>query len=262
MTVADIPSQVLTIPTAALGVFTIIGIAERIYKLTILSPTYRPLNSPRYVLDIFQWGYFGALIIISALISSALARGDADQDGHELQIRLISLPAALLMFFLATLTGLSLLLSAFQITLPFRFGSLEKGNVVRPAIYYIVEDVVAVDGNGGMEFREAWTERYDSSPVFKEMIWTLSLIWMIAFFAFAALFTVLVFVLPWQAVYAVGWAGPFPLAGWMALWTIFFVKESLREEDEGVEEDEEDENNRRVLRLGDDERTPLLRNSA
>ncbi|RDW82781.1 hypothetical protein BP6252_03893 [Coleophoma cylindrospora] len=253
---------VLTIPTAVLGIFTAIAIVERIWKLIQPSPEFRPLKSPRYALDIFQWGYFAALIMISALISSTLARGDNDQDGHELQTRLISMPAPVLMYFLATLTLLSLILNGLKVKLPFQFGSLGAGNVVRPAIYYIVEDVVAVDGNGGMEYREAFTARYDNSLIFRKMIWILSVVWMLAFYIFATTITVLVFTLPKAAVYAVGWAAPFPLAGIMALCTIYYVKFTLRQERRAEESDDNrvplDGQTRRALSSSEDERTPLL----
>ena len=254
-------STVLTIPTAVLGVFTVIAIVERIWKLIQPSPKFRPIGSKRYAFDIFQWGYFAALILISALISSTLARGDNDHDGHKLQTRLISLPASVLMFFLATLTLVSLLLNGLKVKLPFRFGSLEAGNVLRPAVYYIVEDVVAVDGNGGIEYREAWTARYESSAIFRKLIWTMSVVWMVAFYIFAGVFTALVFWLPKDAVYAVGWAGPFPLAGLMAVWTIFYVKSVLKEERDIKEGDESEPVNgqyERVLRPSEDERAPLL----
>lgn len=166
-----------------------------------------------------------------------------DQDDHDFQIRLISLPTAVLMYLVATLTLLSLVLNRLELKLPFRFGSLDAGNVLRPAVYYIVEDVVAVDGGGGVEYRKAFVERYDSSQIFRKMIWDLSVVWMLYFYVFAALFTVLVFTLPKAAVYAVGWAGPFPLAGLLTIWTIFYVKSQLRKEKE---------------RLLEDERTPLL----
>ena len=233
----------MTLPTAVLGIFTAIAIVDRVWKLIRFSPEYRPLNSPRYALDIFQWGYFLALITISALIMSALARGDKDHDDHEFQIRLISLPAAVLMYLVATLTLLSLALNVLELKLPFRFGSLEAGNILRPAVFYIVEDVVAVDGGGGIEYRKAFIGRYDSSPIFRRMIWDASVVWMLYFYVFAILFTVLVFTLPKAAVYAVGWAGPFPLAGLMAIWTTFYVKSQLRKERE---------------ELPEDERTPLL----
>jgi hypothetical protein len=228
----------LTLPTAVLGIFTAIAIFDRVWKLIRVSPEYRPLNSPRYALDIFQWGYFLALLIISALITSALARGDKDLDDHDFQIRLISLPAAVLMYLVASLTLLSLALNRLELKLPFRFGSLNAGNVLRPAVYYIVEDIVAVDGGGGVEFRKAFVTRYDSSPTFRRMIWEVSVVWMLYFYVFAVLFTALVFTLPKAAVYAVGWAGPFPLAGLMAIWTIFYVKSELRKERKGLLENE------------------------
>jgi hypothetical protein len=110
--------------------------------------------------------------------------------------------------------------------------------VLRPAVFYIVEDVVAVDGGGGIEYRKAFIARYDNSAIFRRMIWDLSVVWMLYFYVLAVLFTVLVFTLPGAAVYAVGWAGPFPLAGLMAVWTTFYVKSELRKEREGPLEDE------------------------
>jgi hypothetical protein len=173
--------------------------------------------------------------MISWLVTSALARRDIDGDLHQIQIRLLSLPAALLMYLVATLTLLSLILNWSGVKLPFRMGSTEKGNIVKPAIFYIVEDVVAVDGEGGIEYRTAFNARYESSPVFRKMIWDLSVVWMLYFYVFAILFNVLVSVLPVEAVYAVGWAGPFPLAGLMAIWTTYYVKRQLKKEKEGGE---------------------------
>jgi hypothetical protein len=242
--------SVLTLPTAILGIFTIIGIAERIYKLTQKSPQYRPLNAGRLGLDVFQWGYFLALLLISALISSTLARGGSDDDGHGYQIRLLSLPTAVLMYMLSTLTLLSVIGNGLGVKLPFRFGSSEPGTVIRPAIFYIVEDVVAVDGNGGIEYREAFNARYEGSEVFRNMIWNLSVCWMLAFYVLGAVVIVLVLELPVASVYAVGWAGPFPVAGLMVVTTIFYVKSVLRLE--GKEENGGDG------RVADDESAPLL----
>lgn len=174
------------------------------------------------------------------------------------------------MFFLATLAALSLVLNGAAVALPFRFGSVDAGEVVRPAVFYVVEDVVAVDGNGGIEYREAFAARYESSVIFRRMIWTLSVVWMVAFYLFAALFTALAFWLPKAAVYAVGWAGPFPLAGLVTVWTIYYVKSVLTEERKAEAEEEEEEGESRepvngqhksTARPGEDERTPLL-NSA
>ena len=252
------PVIVLTLPTAILGIFTIIGIAERIYKLTKKSAQYRPLNGSRWSLDIFQWGYFLALLLISALISSTLARGDADNDDHGYQIRLLSLPTVVLMYMLSTLTLLSLVLNWAEVKLPFRFGSSPPGEVVRPAIYYIVEDVVAVDGNGGVEYREALGKRYEGSEMFRVMIWNLSMCWMLAFYVLGAVVAVLVMMLPVASVYAVGWAAPFPVVGAMVVATIFYVKSVLKVEKKEGDESHEGGHGRAAPRPIDDERSPLL----
>jgi len=254
------PFPVLTIPTAVLGIFTAISIIERVYKLVQVSPEYRPINSPRYGLDIFQWGYFAAVILISVLISSALARGDGDGDDHELQTRLLSLPTSILMFFLASLTLISLVLNGFGMKLPFRFGSSVAGTIVNPAVFYIVEDVVAVDGSGRLEYRKAWNLRYENSLVFRKLIWMMSVVWMSAFYIFAGIFTALVFLLPRVAVYGVGWAGPFIPAGFLAVWTTFYVRSALkREEEEEAENRTSDSSNSHAGEsLQSDERAPLL----
>jgi hypothetical protein len=166
-----------------------------------------------------------------------------------------------LLYYLATLTFLSLLLNVTKVKLPFRFGSIDAGNVVRPAVFYIVEDVVAVDGNGGLEYREALNSRYESSTRFRSMIWKLSLVWMLAFYLMAAVFSFLAFKLPVMAVYAVGWAGPFPIAGLMTVGTIYYVKSALRQERK-EEGNESSEPNGSAARGIVDERAPLLANQS
>jgi hypothetical protein len=157
------------------------------------------------------------------------------------------------MYMLSTLTLLSLIGNALEVKLPFRFGSSPRGETIRPAIFYIVEDVVAVDGNGEIEYREAFNARYESSEMFRNMLWNLSVCWMLAFYVLGAVVTVLVLLLPVASVYAVGWAAPFPVAGLMVVATIFYVKSVMSKE--GKEEDEGEEG------LGGDERAPLLNGS-
>lgn len=140
--------------------------------------------------------------------------------------------------------------------MPFRFGSVPPWNPVRPAVFYIVEDVVAVDGNGGSEFRQAWNGRYEDSEIFQEMIWVLSVVWMLSFFIVAIAVTVAVWWLPVWIVYAVGWAAPFPIVGLMVVGTIYYVKSVLRRERERDAEVRRREGG--ISGPHGDERTPLL----
>ena len=74
------------------------------------------------------------------------------------------MPVPSLMFLLATLLLISLVLNMLNVKAPFRLGSTGKDEAeVRPAIFYVVEDIVAVDGNGGVEYRTQFNLRYASS---------------------------------------------------------------------------------------------------
>lgn len=61
-------------------------------------------------------------------------------------------------------------LTIFGVPLPFRFSSVGKGEPWRPAIYFLWEDLTAVDGGGGAEFRARLDLRYRSSPPFRSML--------------------------------------------------------------------------------------------
>lgn len=151
-----------------------------------------------------------------------------------------------------------------EIKIPFRFGSVDENHILRPAIFYMVEDVVAVDGEGGMEYRQAFNSRYEESLIFRNMIWKLSVAWMVEFYLMAILVTMLVMRLPVVAVYAVGWAAPFPIAAIMAMATIYFVKRELRRERDLEEEEYDGVDGERLEDESPDapllhsERTPLL----
>lgn len=70
--------------------------------------------------------------------------------------------------------GLQLVLTSFfallNLRLPFRFGSVAKGDTWRPATYYIWEDLTAVDGGGGAAFRARLDARYRASPLFRSTL--------------------------------------------------------------------------------------------
>jgi hypothetical protein len=133
---------------------------------------------------------------------------------------------------------------------------------VRPAIFYIIEDVVAVDGNGGIEYREAFNARYEGSETFRKMLWNLSVCWMLAFYILGAAVAVLVVLLPKESVYAVGWAAPFPVAGVMVIGTIFYVRGVLKVEGKGEDEGHENGDGIAGSRPIEDERAPLLNGSS
>jgi len=60
---------------------------------------------------------------------------------------------------------------------PFRISSLPRGVGMRPGIYTIIEDVIAVDTGTGRPYREALEARYQASPLFRQMLHQLNLFW-------------------------------------------------------------------------------------
>lgn len=113
---------------------------------------------------------------------------------------------------------------------PFRISSMPAGSQIRPGIYWIIEDVVAVDGNGGVEFREKLNARYEASRDFRQMLHRLTLFWGIGAETAAVVITILVFTIEKDAAYVVGWAAPFLWAGVWTLVTFKWVKRGLRDE--------------------------------
>lgn len=118
----------------------------------------------------------------------------------------------------------------FEMPAPCRISSIPKGAQLRPGIYSMIEDIVAVDGSGGTDYREALNKRYEASHTFRAMLRRLGLFWSIGAEAMAVLCTILVFTLQRDAAYAVGWAAPFIWAGVWTLATFWYVKKKLRDE--------------------------------
>ncbi|KAJ5543797.1 hypothetical protein N7513_003380 [Penicillium frequentans] len=61
-------------------------------------------------------------------------------------------------------------LCVFEKPASFRISSIPKGNPMRPALYPLLEDIIAVDGKGGTGFRERLAQRYKTSPPFRGML--------------------------------------------------------------------------------------------
>ena len=86
---------------------------------------------------------------------------------------------------------------------PVRISSLPRGVPLRPGIYSIIEDVVAVDGSGGTEFRQRLNLRYQASHYFRQMLHRLTLFWAAGSCGIAVVSTVLIFTLGRDAAYVV-----------------------------------------------------------
>lgn len=82
---------------------------------------------------------------------------------------------------------------------------------MRPAVYVIVEDVVAVDGEQGHVFRAQWNARYESSAPFRTLLARLDWLWGVSGVLVAAAVIGVIFGVKQDAV---GWAVGKSLISW------------------------------------------------
>jgi len=106
------------------------------------------------------------------------------------------------------MTGLELLvidtLYFLGVRAPIRLSSIPRGGQMKPAVYLLIEDVIAVDGGGGTEFRERLARRYGASIHFRRMLNFLSIFWWMGALIAGSFTAVLVLVTDLSIGYVVG----------------------------------------------------------
>ncbi|EGP85612.1 uncharacterized protein MYCGRDRAFT_44869 [Zymoseptoria tritici IPO323] len=217
------PNLVFTIVTAALGGVSIFEYFIRAWRLFRKNSTCRVIGAHRWYFDWFHFNFtLGWVAVMIELIVGTVQENPP--------IRLLAMPLPSMLFVFGTELLLVDLLRYYQIPSPCRMSSIPKGAQLRPAIYTMIEDVIAVDGSGGTPYREALNKRYEASHVFRAMLRRLGVFWAFGAEGCAVVTTVLVFTIQHEAAFVVGWSFPF---AWAAVWafvTIGYVKRKLREE--------------------------------
>ena len=145
-------------------------------------------------------------------------------------VRLCAMPSATICYYLGTLLLVTAFLTQKGYRLPFQMSSTPKGAPWRPALLAILEDTGAIEARGELAHREAVMRRYEASPPFRHMLLRLSWFWGISLMVIAVVTTVLIVSLEERIAFGVGWGLPYVLSALFGLWTVRFVKKSLREE--------------------------------
>ncbi|OCL08276.1 hypothetical protein AOQ84DRAFT_44193 [Glonium stellatum] len=217
------PNAVFSISTGALGSVSIIEYFLRFYRLWKKGSTCRVIGAHRFYLDWFHWNLSVAWIAVMVeLIVGTIPKNPP--------IRLLAMPVSTMAFAF----GLELLIMDVArlagMKAPIRISSLPVGAPLRPGIYAIIEDVVAVDGSGGTEFRQRLNLRYQASQLFRQMLHRLTLFWAFGALIIASVTTAIIFTVNRNVAYVLGWTLPFAWAGIWAIITIKWVQMSLRDE--------------------------------
>jgi len=186
--------------TAIWGGPTYVEFAVRSLRLIKKEYFYKPLGAnQKWAFDITNW----ILVLTIAAITSLLIVGAAP---HIVFLRVLSMPGPAILYCIAGPVFLLSLYSARGWKAPFRISSTAKGERVLPGIYYIVEDIIAVNAGGGRPFREGWAARYNASPIFRKMIRDQSWFWSIPglFVAVACTVVIVIHPVPQGVAYGIG----------------------------------------------------------
>lgn len=216
-------NAVFSISTALLGTVSIVEYFIRFHRLWKKNSNCRVIGAQRWYLDWFHWNLsVGWFFVMIELIAGTCP--------HDPPIRVLAMPAPTMLFAIGCELLLVDILRIRKVPAPCRISSLPVGAPLRPGIYAYIEDICAVDGSGGTEFRQRLNLRYQASKAFREMLHRLTLFWAIGGIVCALVSTVIIFTITRDAAYVVGWTLPFLWAGvWTAI-TIPWVQRDLKKE--------------------------------
>jgi hypothetical protein len=137
-------------------------------------------------MDYFHWNFFLGLVIVTIVLVLGLQQKPPS-------VRLNSLPLAVLLVLVSVQMLITGILARIHWTQPFRISSVLAGETIRPGIFVIIEDVMAVDGGGGTAYRFALMARYKASPCFRQLLSKLNWFWGLGGFILAiALFGIII----------------------------------------------------------------------
>lgn len=161
---------ILAVVTPIFGVVSLFSLFLRTWRL-LSSRKYLPLGQKsRWALDYFDWNFILGFTVVAVVIAIGISRKPSN-------VRMVALSLPILMLQVCLQMVLLVPLSAMHVRAPFRFSSIGRGEVLKPAVYVIAEDVVAVDAKQGDVFRAQWKARYESSQPFRNLLTRLDLLW-------------------------------------------------------------------------------------
>ncbi|KAE8388173.1 hypothetical protein BDV23DRAFT_174115 [Aspergillus alliaceus] len=196
---------------------------QRSWYLWRKGSTCRLSNAGRYDFDFAQWNILVAWVIIIA----ELGIGTIPEPPI---MRMLAMPVPSIFFIFALEMLVFEVLYVLKKPAPFRISSIPKGDPMRPAIYPLLEDIVAVDGKGGTEFRTRLDQRYKTSPPFREMLHRVTMLWAVPQVVVAGGTLAGIVIADSELAYTLGWSVPAIWAGIWVLLTVICVRLDLRRE--------------------------------
>jgi len=193
----------------------------RLWQLKRRNGERSPRERGLFTWDFFQWQFlFGA-----ALTTIICAVAGALESYHLFAF------APLILFGEVSLQVLVFnTLARFNVAQPCRISSVPKGEPFRPGVYYVIEDLTAVDGGGGVEFREELLERWNASLPFQSLVYNIGWILGTSGFFMVLVELALMMTTPIDIFFGLSWIILWAWAGLGAYYCIKYTKSRLEAE--------------------------------
>lgn len=213
-------AHILGVSIISFGAGELYILLVRCYRLVRQHKSYAPILSIRkWELDATAWVYASALIVALVPFVVSTSVGDG------IPWLFLYAPS-----FLVAYLEIWALITLLPFNIPVRVDSDPTGTPVRPLVYYAAEDFMAVDGCQGQEFRRRYLARYQMSPIFRQMILELTLLWI----AGCTIFLGCVSAVIWNFSFEIAFGSTLGLLfAWVILWallTYLWINLMLRRE--------------------------------
>jgi hypothetical protein len=150
------------VPPALFGVSSLAAYELRCWSLGQRQSSSRPIGSGRWGFDHFHWNFIFGFYYIAVPVAAATSNNPGT-------VRVATLPRPLLMVQVCDQLALA------HLAYPCRVSSMPRGHApLHPALFTIVEDIVAVDGMQATAWRTAFNERFETTPTLQSLLARLS----------------------------------------------------------------------------------------
>ncbi|KAI1086374.1 hypothetical protein F5B19DRAFT_498420 [Rostrohypoxylon terebratum] len=212
--------------TSFFGLVSGLEFAHRSWRLIQKDDFYRPLNGTRWRFDFTHMTLsVGYTVMTGILIGASIP--------HEPLVRPLAMPLPLFFIEVGLLAIATGFMDAMNLHATCKVSSTPKGAPIPPILLTFIEDVVAVDGGAGKTYRERILNRYKISKHFRALIRGLNWFWGIGSLLVGAGSLAVVWTVPQEIAYGVGWGAPL---GFVIIWlaiTIPWTHRSLENEKRG-----------------------------
>lgn len=217
--------DVLGYACLSVGIGELLELPIRAWRLWRRPKTYNGIGCDnRWAFDFLFWWYMIATVI--GIVPYAVAT--SLPSGKPLYKVFLMVPGMVVGF--ASLVCLASLLPRGRHTRigahdygfrsPVRLSSDPRGTAMKPFVFYVIEDFMAVDCRQGRPWRAACHARYAASEPFRKLMWDLTMFWGVGGCVFTGVLAAFTWATPFSFAYGASFV-------WLFLWMMLWVGLSL-----------------------------------